>query len=450
MTRTRSRPTRARRPLALIGAGTLCLATAAVPVLVPVAASAEEAPGSGLGSFNLSATAPVMQVRIEDGGYCGPGPTAGCEGVVPYAVSQLQSGPVGYGVSSIAWPGTLAGNFGSLLLVAGGDQVPPGATALNSPVRAEARTGQDPDTVTNTDYPGATMTATANATEVKAAGDVGHTTVMAAGGVGKLSGTTRTAVTGPSSAVAQSESRANDIALAGGQVKIESVVSIAEATTDAQTATVTGRTVVTGATIAGVPVSIDENGVRVQGQSAAVNAIATEAVNQVLGNLRLTLAVSQPVGTPDGSSVSYSAGSLVAVWEPEDGVAFTVMFGGSTVDVAAGEGFDLDLGDLGSFDDFTAPTDLGTTETFDSGEVSAGFGNPPELSGGSLGSPDVATAPPARTALASGELALPGGTGPLVVLLGLLGSGLIAAGLRRLPDRVLAATATICPLGEDR
>ena len=431
------------RALALVAAGSLCLAGS---LATAVGVAAQEAPGSGLGSFALSASAPGINVRFEEGGYCGPGPTAGCEGVVPAAVSTLGNGPIGYGLASIAWPGAVAGNAGSVIVVGGG---PPEASQLNSPVRAEARTGQEPTTTTNTDYPGATMTASAAATEVTALAETSTTTVPGAGKAGSISGTSRTAVTGTSTAVATAQSRITDLELAAGVLKIKSITSTAEGTTDAKTATATGTTTVSGATVAGVPVSIDERGITVQTQSAPVNGIATEAVNQAVANAGMTVAVSSPIVTQDGGSVVYSAGSLVISWEPQDGYRASVILGGASVSLAAGEGFAFDV-----------PVDAApVAPPVDTGTVSIEPEPAPALDTGSAAvdvalpeAPPVAAPEPetAPATLASQRLGLPPGNGVLLVMLALLGAGLVAAGLKRLPDRVLAATAAVCPLGEER
>ncbi|HWH28067.1 MAG TPA: hypothetical protein VNU26_03735 [Mycobacteriales bacterium] len=432
-----------RRALALVAAGMLCLTGSVVSA---VGVSAQEQPGSALGAFSLSATAPGINVRFEDGGNCGGGPTAGCEGVVPAAVSQLGNGPIGYGLASVAWPGAIAGNLGSVVVVGGGPQQ---ATALNTPVRAEARTGQEPSKTSNTDYPGATMTASATATEVTALAETQTTTVPGAGAAGSISGSTRTTLTGASTAVATAQSRITDLELAAGVLAIESLTSTAEGSTDAQTATARGATTVSGATVAGVPVTIDERGITVQTQSAPVNAIATEAVNQAVSNAGLSVAVSSPIITQDGSSVVYSAGSLVVSWEPQEGNRATVVLGGASVSLAAAEGFAFELPPVPAAD----PPQAGT------GTVSVDPGPAPADTGTAALDVPLPEAPPAAgvaepeaapTTLASQRLALPAGNGVLLVLLALLGAGLVAAGLKRLPDRVLAATAAVCPLGEER
>jgi hypothetical protein len=63
--------------------------------------------------------------------------------------------------------------------------------------------------------------------------------------------------------------------------------------------------------------------------------------------------------------------------------------------------------------------------------------------------PQVAGAPPAQVApvLAAQNSSLPGGLKPAWVVLALLGAALLAAGLRRLPDEVLATRGAACTLG---
>jgi hypothetical protein len=51
--------------------------------------------------------------------------------------------------------------------------------------------------------------------------------------------------------------------------------------------------------------------------------------------------------------------------------------------------------------------------------------------------------------LAAAEHKLPGGIAAGWVITALLGSGFIAAGLKRLPDQVLAKTGGACTLGSE-
>lgn len=435
----------------LVTAGAACLLAAALPALT-VSAAVE--PGSGLSSFSLAANAPAVQVRQVDGSQCGgePAATGGCEGVVPEAVSTLRNGPVGYALSSVVWPGTLAGNLGSLLILAGGDQVPEDARALNSPIRAEARSGGDGEPVVNDDTPGARMVAQATDTSASAEATLTETTTLPGGTTGASSGRTTVSVTGAKTAVAEARSTVKDLTIAG-VVTIASVTSQARATTDGTTADASGSTVTSGVEIAGVPVTIDERGVTVAGQGAPANSIATAVVNTAISNAGMTIAVSQPDRLVEGGTVSYTSGSVVFVWEQQPGVATTVILGGTRVMASAAPAFAFGGGTGGT----SGGTTGGGTSTTGGPVVSPplqGVTAPLPLTDPSTG-PSLPGGPPPATApvdlapvLSARRAALPGGLSPGVVALGLVGAALVAAGMRRLPDRVLEAPATACPLEE--
>lgn len=436
----------------LVTTGAACLLAAALPALT-VSAAVE--PGSGLSSFALAANAPAVQVRQVDGSQCGgePAATGGCEGVVPEAVSTLRNGPVGYALSSVVWPGTLAGNLGSLLILAGGEQVPEDARALNTPIRAEARSGGDGKPVVNDDTPGARMVAQATDTSAAAEATLTETTTLPGATTGASSGRTTVSVTGARTAVAEARSTVKDLTVAG-VVTIASVTSQARATTDGTTADASGSTVTSGVEIAGVPVTIDERGVTVAGQGAPANSIATALVNTAISNAGMTIAVSQPDRVVEGGTVSYTSGSLVFVWEQQPGVATTVILGGTRVMASATPAFAFGGGTGGSTGTGGAATGGGTTGGPAFAPPLEGVTAPPPLTDPSTGPvapgvPPPATAPVALAPLLSGRRApLPGGLSPGVVALGLVGAALVAAGLRRLPDRVLDAPATTCPLEE--
>lgn len=441
---------RARRTaVLLLTTGATCLAAAALPL---ESATADGEPGSGLGSFALSANAPVMQVREDYAQQqCGAqaAGTAGCEGVVNESVSQLTNGPIGYALASVTWPGTLAGNLGTLLVVASGGSVPSQATALNSPVRAEARTGGTNPVVT--DYPGngaptaAHMRAEALPTSVTAEATVGSAQNAVVGSTGPSTSSTSTTLTGVSTAAAQAHSQVSDVTIAG-VVHLGSVTSQAVATTTGTSSKGSGSTVVTGASIAGVPVTIDEHGVTVQTQNQPLPAQATDAVNTALANAGMTIAVSRPTITSQGPNLVATAGSVVFFWNQQPGQSMTVVLGGAQVSLRSSPGF--------AFGAYTPPPFSGGTA---GSPATTGSAAPPPLAGavsppltGQLPPPTVGGPAPSAFApqLAASPLRLPHGLSPWLGALALLGAGLLMAGLRRLPDRVLAASPSACPLGE--
>jgi hypothetical protein len=327
--------------------------------------------------------------------------------------------------------------------------VPEGARALNSPVRAEARTGGEPK-VTNTDTPGAVMTATATDEQVTADAEVGQSVAPGFGSFGDLKSHTRVALTGVSTAVAEARSEATDLDI-GGVVKIESVISTAKATTDGVKARAEGATTVSGATIAGVPVSFDDKGLTVAGTNNPLGATASDTVNAAVKAAGMTIAVSRPTTTLEGGNVDYNAGSLVLFWQQQAETSMTVVLGGASISLAATQaldfsGPDLPVTDVAPVDDgFSAgtpgtpgtPGDLPVEAPLDAGTAPVTGAAAPAAAAPELAGPE----------LAARRLDLPEGISPATLVLGLVGAGLFAAGFKRLPDRLLEqAPATTCAL----
>jgi hypothetical protein len=432
----------------LLTTGLLCLGGAVVPL---VTAHADADLGSGLGSFALSANAPVLQARFdyaEQRCAAESAGTAGCEGVLNESVAQLSNGPLAYGLASVAWPGTLPGNLGSLLIAAGNGQVPPEAVALNSPIRAEAHTGDKPVV---TDYPPAPapvlahMKADAQGTKVTAEAAVGGLQQPTIGSLGASTSSSTTELTGVSSAKATAKSAVQDVTIAG-VLHLGAVTSEATATTDGTTAKASGRTIITGASVLGIPVSIDENGITVNTNSVPIPSAAVDAVNTALAGAGITVSLSKPHGTPVGSSVQFDAGVLALVWTVQPGMIVSVEIGGAQVSVAATKGFVFE----------PPSTTGGTTGGFLPGTTGGSVVPPPltggtdvpPLTGGITPPPTLSGGPqafdPAPAGYAGG---FPHGLSPWLGGLVVVGSFLTMAGLRRLPDRVLVASTSSCPNG---
>lgn len=436
-----------------VGAGIACLLLAGVDVVGGVRnAHADATPGSGFGSFSISATAPGFQAS-EDRLAAAAHPEG--EGEIPESIAQLQTGPQGYALSSVAWPGPLVANAGSTaqLLNLG---LPSSTTEnLNEPIRAEARTGSGPPTVTNNAYPGTTMTASAAADDVEA----DATTAGAAGPAPQTkSGNTETSssakLTGPTGAEATATSTVQHVSLAGGVVTIGSVRSSAKAGSVAFKPYTSGGTTVFDLRVGGQPAYLDETGLHLgsSGPGVPVNAIASQLAQQALAGAGMKVAVSQPTTHTDGSRVSFDAGNVVFFWSPPNsqGETFTATFGGASAAVTATQGF----GTGALPDAATSATGGGSAPA----AVTPDAAGPVPSSGPALLASPVGPALPTKgrgssptvrlsPALAAAPLRLPRGLAPALPVLVLLGSALIAFGLRRLPDRVLEAPATTCPLG---
>ena len=421
--------TRSRRVgAAFVAAGVLCGAGAFAAFVAPSAGAVE------LFSFDLRSNATGFQyynAAAKDAALDNPG--AG----VPMVQASLQSGPVGYGLSTVAWPGPLASNGGTLLLVVNPDVPPEVANEANYPLRAESRTGQNPPESHNSDVAGTDLTTTALNDQVSA-----DAVINKSAGIPGIFGTTTAhslVKTVEEGGVAEAMSFVQDINLGGGVIKIESVRSIANAKTDGTSSSGEARTIVNGMTVGGQPAYIDENGFHIGEQGQPANAIANQIAQQALGEAGFKIAVSTPSKETSGAATTVTAGSLVITQGEGDEGAGTISFGGAAVSVT-GQGGDVsDL--LGGSSDLGGDTGGDFSSGTGSIDVGSGGSSPlPTTSGGTGGTPQVIGVQP----IASHGKPIKAGA----VILGLLGAGLLALGMRRLSDDVLAEQVeqTTCTL----
>lgn len=441
---TSTSPSRARRIGASVAAAGLLFMTGGL-----VAWQAPSATAAELFSFDL---------RGESSGYTffnddASGARQLEGGTIPKAQSNLQTGPVGIGLASLAWPGPLAANGGTLLLVLQPGcsapaptplcPLPPEAKQLDYPVRAEARTGQDPPETTYDQVPGTSLKATATAEEVTADALVQDATAET-GTFGPTQSHSASRLTDAGGAV-EASSSVEDIDL-GGVITIESVRSTALATTDGATSDGKASTVVTGMTIGGQPATVGENGVTIGEQGQPANAVANQIAQQALADGGFEIYLSAPQKEVEGATASVTSGSLIITQTSESGTT-GIIIGQAKASVTGAPGFDVGGGlvepapvDPGGFD-----SGSGGTGSFDTGAIDTG-------------SFDVPPAAPA-------EVPVDAGTGDQVafqpagvvggrpvttaaVILAILGAGLFAIGMRRLSAGVLAGTtaAAVCPL----
>lgn len=424
-----------RRGAGLLAAGLACLIAAGSLWLLAPTAHADVT----LSSFGLEAGARGWRFFDEDA------TNGNQEAEVPESSATLANGPVGYGLSSLVWPGPLASNAGSLILVVQ-PTAPPQVTALNNPIRAEARTGQNPPTTTNNNTPGTSMVATAKDDLVEATASVDSST-----GGGSFGSSHTHALTTLAGATAKStsDSLVRDISLAGGVVKIDSVSSVAEATTDGTKSAGDAHTVVHGLTIAGMPATVDDNGLHIGSQGQPANAAANQIAQQALGKSGASITVSRPTKETKDASTTVTAGSLVVSWNTGSGSIFTVTLGAAEATVTAAPG-----------------TDAGITGGAPPGSADAGPGAGPATAGAASASSPVGAAGggltgsplPAALGAAAAHTASPSlrlaGHGALVgtasIVLGVLATILAGFGLRRLSDGIFAEPAAIvCPLADD-
>lgn len=323
-------------------------------------AAAANEPGSAFQALSLRATSGGQQFYADNLAATAPGSAAGG---VPWATADLGRSS-SHALASVAWPGALAGNAGSLLLLLGGSPCVPGDDPvthqpipvvgglcdeaapipqqvmdqyhyLNTPVRAEAQYPTNP-TASQT-VPGASMEAATTASSAVSAAMVGGGYSSDEVSFGTSRSLSQLEMTGPRSATSVASSYLKDLKLAGGVLSIDSVASRAVATTTGDTATASGGTTISGLEVGGIPVAVDGSGVHAAGNDVPAGT-ATEAVKSILANAGVQLYATSPTKQVAGGSGSYRAGSLVVVMDvdqagPKDDVV--VVIGGAEASASA-------------------------------------------------------------------------------------------------------------------
>ena len=446
--------------IASLTAGSVGLATA----------NAEDAPGSGFGSIDIEAAAYGLRIPF----YSHTGQDV--ESELPYSLSQMGYGGSGHALTSVFWPGGTGGHGGDTLKLLAGSCFPPDPSGsvpipipipgvpcvtqvpelpgpvyenMNDSYKAEAKSGSGDPTVTMSN-PGVDMSATAQGSTIRATTVIAGSKLPSGDDVfGQSSTDTIIKLTGVSTAVVDAVSTMRDVSLGGGAITIKSVTSVAHATSNGKTATGTASTTVSGMKIAGVPVTVDEKGLHVQGQGSG--SPSSQALNEALKQSGFAVYTTKPSKTISGATVKVSAGQLILMQEnvqymdSANDTGMLMTLGGADISAGTSPAYVFEGGGPVPT---PAPTGGQPTQPTGSAGVTPGGVTLPPV-GGELPPPQVSTPtggdlPPLLAAQKSG---LPGGISPGWVVAVLLGSGLIAAGLKRLPDQLFVDRGPACSLG---
>lgn len=306
----------------------------AVPPLLVVGSSRAMADSV---SYNAAAQAPIFQITQDD-------PTAQFhpQGEGDWGYSMASASPGGAGaLSSVVWPGSAAGNAGSLAVLLG---APSQATALNDPVRAQAGSGssQTQDTVSTPS--GTEMTASVVPT---GPGDqhASASSSLAGGGLGDAGATGASksssvidfnAGTGVLTAAAASSASGVDI---DGIIHIGSVKSSATGdSTNGSTPKLSGETTFSDFTIAGQQAYVDSNGVHMGSPGHPAGSIEQQAVDSALHAAGMQVYYTYPSNIILGGASYYYASSVLFFWQPpgdSNHDTFTMSVGGAALSLSA-------------------------------------------------------------------------------------------------------------------
>jgi hypothetical protein len=462
---------------------------------------AQEAPAGPtgeelFGAYTLEARGQGMRIRYEIEGML-PGGSPVVDLGMPEALTRFTSGPLGYGVASLAYPGGVIVNLPSLVEQGSGGE----ATAPPYPIQQEVFYPTGPTEAVDEQPGGTAQRVTSGPLGVDALATFPATVAPPVINVGTIR-TAAQSVIEEGKAVSRTRVEANDIVLLGGVLTIDSVVTDLVAAHDGTAGAASGGTVANGVKFLGLDASLTEDGLvlteapPVEGPAEPLGGVLTpvvppagealspfqQALDDVLGQTDpqldellstagITVSIVEPAtaeAEPSAASLS-SNGLLIgfdyfgrdqealgellsaipAELKPNLGPLsnpinfftenhFTAI-GVAPASVTALASPPFPAVELPPID--TAPFDPGVTVPGSSSLGDPGFSTPtPETSGGDGGQLD-------------GEQAsnvLGGAIPALLLVAALLGSPLFGLGSTRLADNVLAPVTNSCPTGQDK
>jgi hypothetical protein len=332
------------------------------------------------------------------------------------------------------WPGTLTAFLRPLLETGAGVRLP----IPDYPLVVEQRDFED---AKHSEIPGATMATDVKPDHSEARADYGGTSVPAVYSFGSISSASDVKLeTDKLTSVATAA--VNGVDVLGGALHIDSVQSQAIASSDSKTATCGGSTTVSGATVGGTPVTIDQTGVHAQGSTILPGVDPNKVVASVLSASGIDVrTLADTDNCADANANRTSGGLLIGIPLPAIGPVppggrLNILLANTSATAGATPPFDLTGG-------VKPPA---TTPSLTNVSPHA----PGPVFGGGLPSASVITPGTTTTNDASGGI-LPSNEPAAYVfhgvavgwVLGLLGAGLIGAStIRRYMRRAFTITAT--------
>ncbi|MGH9274607.1 MAG: choice-of-anchor P family protein [Acidimicrobiales bacterium] len=486
---------RRRRLALLVGAASLLGLGGNLPARAQDAAP----PVTGeqlFGSYDLEARSLGVQGTYNIEGLL-PGGAPIIDLGLPETLARFGSGPSGYGLASLAYPGGLLVNLDTLIAQSGGSEgsVPP------YPIKSEAFFPAGPVTADGS-QPGATV-------QKVETGDLGVQVTASfpaidappAVTIGSITSASRTAIEG-TKAISRTRVSLSGVNILGGVISIDSLVTDLVAAHDGTTGSTAGGTTATGVRFLGLDASLTEEGLvlkkapPVEGPGADLGGALGDLVGP-LGDLTapvsdlLTQVLDQAV--PQVDDVLAQAGIELRLLDPTDvpvesgaarrtssGLSLTLSYKGreqqALVDLVNSippelkpslgpipfpvsflaenhvTGLSLAPASVSSLAtppfpaiDGSVPAPTGSLP-FDPGSVDLGdpgFATPVAP----LPVPDVSPEAPATETVAND---LAAAVPAMLVALALLASPLFGLGSSKLADNVLAPVSTSCPIGLDK
>jgi hypothetical protein len=453
-------------------AGTVLLAGAATTAALAVASPAR-ADTSFIGWTAKADANPFDLVVDNAAGLGGAHPLSEVD--LPEDSVDFESGPLGHALASVLWPGSVAGNVGSL----SGElplpsQLAPLFSQLNDPVRAESFYPSGPaDATYPQNAPGSVAEMTSHTDGNGASAKAGLTDVSVPGFLDVHSAQGSSSADAGAKVDAGATGSFQGVSLLGGLIEVGATTSTATATSDGQSSSGSATTHLGAVTVGGHSVSYGTDGI-VVGPAVAgdpVSGLVGSVVNQLLSSFNVKITpLPQSETHQDASEQITSAGLAISfavpsslvltvdcTWLPTQlsqlnalchlpdeltGLNFTVTLGRITASATATPPFGDTLGaatgsDTGGGDAGLTGGDLGSTasSSLDLGAMGGGAGAGTTGPAPATGNDSLRVSPV--------SLSTPIGAGLVLFLLAVAAG--VGVALRRMVRLIEAPDAAACP-----
>ena len=284
-------------------------------------APAEVAGEDLFGTYELEARGIGIEGSYEIEGLL-PGGSPVLDLTIPETLARFGSGPTGYGLASLAYPGGILINLPSLIEQSGSDpsQIPP------YPIKAEAFFPTGPTEVDASQPGGVAQRVITGTLGVEAAGSFPKVEAAPAVVIGSITSVSRSAIE-EGKAVSRSRVELGDVNVLGGVVTIDSVITDLVAVHDGTAGTSDGGTQVSGVRVLGLAAAFTSEGLvlteppPVEGPAAPLGGLvdpATGPLRDALAPVQDALAgvLAQP--TPEVDELLAQAGITMRLAEPQD------------------------------------------------------------------------------------------------------------------------------------
>jgi hypothetical protein len=320
--RNRTNRPRSLRRFALVAASSAVLVTGGSGLLAVAFSNGPAGADNTLGGFTVTALGEAISAQYEQPNFPLPA-NPSLEFDEGYAATTDNFGPTGSALASTLYPGQVVANAGpELSLLVPGVPLP---AAPTWPIQAVSNYPQTPNTAA-TDVPGLNMDAQSTTSGNTATATIGDDAATAGSngadptqqaptgtgnplagssgllGIGVLSASSSSQAP-TTTATATATATVGGISMLGGFISIGSITSTATASSDGTTGKVTGTTQVQNVSIAGEQISITANGISAL-NSKSLGALPISALNTLLKELGITIAVTNPTDKVSGASAS--------------------------------------------------------------------------------------------------------------------------------------------------